>query len=206
MKGAGIKRIVLASRNAGKIREIHAMFAELGVDLLSLNDYPGIPEITEDGSSFRENALKKARVVAEATGEIALADDSGLEVDALAGAPGIYSARYAGRDADDRKNIRKLLDDMRDFPSERRKAAFRCVLVLYRPGGNFETFEGRWEGMIAEKPAGEGGFGYDPVFFLPEEGVTVAQLPPGVKNRSSHRAQAFARLKERLRKSDKIGA
>lgn len=194
--------IVLASRNPGKIREIRTMVAELGIDLLSLDDYPGIPEIAEDGKSFLENALKKARAVAEATGEIVLADDSGLEVEALGGAPGIYSARYAGNDADDRKNIRKLLRDMSGISSEKRKAAFRCVLVLHHPDGSFETFEGRWEGRIAEEEAGEGGFGYDPVFFLPEEGMTVAQLPPGIKNRISHRARAFAKLKERLQKRE----
>jgi XTP/dITP diphosphohydrolase len=191
---------VLASRNPGKIKEIQAMVADLGIGLLSLNDYPGIPEIVEDGKSFLENAIKKARAVAESTGEIVLADDSGLEVDALGGAPGIYSARYAGKDADDRQNIRKLLSDMKGIASDNRRAAFRCILVLYSADGRCETFEGRWEGMIAEKPAGEGGFGYDPVFFLPGEGVTVAQLSSEVKNRISHRAQAFLKLKEKLRK------
>jgi len=189
---------VLASRNPGKIREIQAMLADLGISLFSLNDYPEIPEIVEDGKSFLENALKKGRTVAEATGEIVLADDSGLEVGALGGAPGIHSARYAGNDADDLQNNRKLLNDLKGVPAANRGAAFRCVLVLYSPDGRYEAFEGRWEGRVAEAPVGKGGFGYDPLFFLPGEGMTVAQLSPEVKNRVSHRAQAFAKLKERL--------
>ena len=174
------------------------MLADLGISLFSLNDYPEIPEIVEDGKSFLENALKKGRTVAEATGEIVLADDSGLEVGALGGAPGIHSARYAGNDADDLQNNRKLLNDLKGVPAANRGAAFRCVLVLYSPDGRYEAFEGRWEGRIAETPVGKGGFGYDPLFFLPGEGMTVAQLSPEVKNRVSHRAQAFAKLKERL--------
>jgi XTP/dITP diphosphohydrolase len=166
--------------------------------LSSLLDYPDLPDIVEDGSSFLENALKKARVVSERTGETVLADDSGLEVEALDGAPGIYSARYAGEEGNDEKNIRKLLDDMKDVIPENRGATFRCLLVLYSVDGSYETFEGRWNGRIAEKPAGQSGFGYDPVFYLPEEGVTVAQLSPEVKNRISHRAQAFVKLKEKL--------
>ena len=190
---------MLASRNPGKIKEIQAMLVDLGIGLFSLNDYPEIPEIVEDGKSFLENALKKGRAVAEAAGEIVLADDSGLEVDALGGAPGIYSARYAGNDADDLQNNRKLLHDLKGVPAANRGAAFRCVLILYPPDGRYEAFEGRWEGRIAEEPVGKGGFGYDPLFFLPGEGMTVAQLSPEVKNRVSHRAQAFAKLKERLR-------
>ena len=174
------------------------MLADLGINLFSLNDYPEIPEIVEDGKSFLENALKKGRAVAEATGEIALADDSGLEVDALGGAPGIHSARYAGNDADDLQNNRKLLHYLMGVPAANRGAAFRCVLVLYSPDGHYEAFEGRWEGRIVEVAAGKGGFGYDPLFFLSGEGMTVAQLPSEVKNRISHRAQAFAKLKERL--------
>lgn len=193
-----MRRIVLASRNPGKIREIEAMLAGLGITLLSLNDYPELPGIVEDGKSFLENALIKARVVAEATGETVLADDSGLEVDALRGAPGIYSARYAGNDADDSQNNAKLLDVLRGVPTAERGAAFRCVLVLYSPDGRYDAFEGRWEGRIAESPAGEGGFGYDPLFFLPAEGLTAAQFLPEVKNRISHRGRAFAKLREKL--------
>ena len=150
----------------------------------------------EDGSTFFENALKKARATAVATGEIALADDSGLEVEYLNGEPGIFSARYAGPEQNDRLNIEKLLKKLDGIPFERRNAAFRCVLVLYRPDGSYETFEGRWRGVIYDRPLGEGGFGYDPVFYLPELGVTVAQLQPDEKNRMSHRAIASAKLKE----------
>ena len=171
------------------------MMADVGVAVRSLEEYPELPEIVEDGTSFLENALKKARTTAEFTGEIALADDSGLEVAALNGAPGIYSSRYAGDGADDAQNNRKLLNDLRGVPPAERGAAFRCVLVLCRPDGRYEAFDGRWAGRITEEPAGEGGFGYDPVFFLPERGVTVAELSPDVKNRISHRAQAFAKLR-----------
>jgi XTP/dITP diphosphohydrolase len=170
----------------------------MDITFSSLYDYQDIPEIIENGQSFFENALKKARIVSEWTGETALADDSGLEVDALGGAPGIYSARYAGDGATDEGNIRKLLEDLKDVRPDKRGGAFRCVLVLYRPGGHFEHFEGRWQGRIADKPSGSGGFGYDPVFFLPELSMTVAQMPPDLKNQLSHRAVAFRQLKNYL--------
>ena len=164
----------------------------------SLNDYHNLPDVIEDGQSFLENALKKARTVCEWTGETVLADDSGLEVEALAGAPGIYSARYAGDNATDEDNIKKLLKNLKDVPREKRGGSFRCALVLYQPGGHFEYFEGSWQGRIAETRAGAGGFGYDPVFFLPELGITVAELPQGKKNLISHRAKAFQQLKNYL--------
>ena len=176
------------------------MFAGMDIDILSLNDFPGFPDIVEDGNNFYENALKKAKTVAQATGETALADDSGLEVEALGGAPGIYSARYAGEKADDTQNITKLLAEMKGIAAEKRKAAFRCILVICTKEGRCESFEGYWEGFIAESPVGEGGFGYDPVFYLPDKGVTVAQLSPGTKNTLSHRAQAFIQLKKELEK------
>jgi len=169
-----------------------------GVHLVSLMDYPDFPDIIEDGNSFLGNALKKARVVSEWTGETVLADDSGLEVDALGGAPGIHSARYAGENANDEKNILKLLNDMKHIASQNRGATFRCILVLYAADGSYETFEGNWKGRIAEEPVGQGGFGYDPVFFLPGEGVTVAQLSAEKKNRISHRSQAMSKLRRRL--------
>ncbi len=170
------------------------MLAETGLTLKTMNDYPDLPGIVEDGNTFLENALKKARTIAALTGETCLADDSGLEVAALGGAPGIYSSRYAGEGAKDDENNRKLLADLKGVPPAERGAAFRCVLVLCRPDGRHHSFEGRWAGRIAEAPAGKGGFGYDPVFFLPGQGVTVAELPPGIKNRISHRAEAFAKL------------
>ncbi|MDI6777429.1 MAG: XTP/dITP diphosphatase [Syntrophales bacterium] len=191
--------MVFASKNNGKIKEIKAMLEGLPVVLLSLNDYKDIPDIIEDGKTFLENALKKARIVSEFTGEMALADDSGLEVDYLGGEPGIYSSRYSGKNATDESNIQKLLENLRGVPPEKRGASFRCVLVLYRPEGTFESFEGELRGQIHDKPVGEGGFGYDPVFFLPERGITVAQLLPEVKNMISHRAQAFHQLKKSLK-------
>ena len=166
-----------------------------GVSLLSLEDYPDLPEIPEEGNSFLENALKKGQTIAELTGETVLADDSGLEVAALHGAPGIYSARYAGEESSDTSNILKLLNDLRGVPPAGRKALFRCVLILCRPAGRYQTFDGCWEGRITEAPAGQNGFGYDPVFYLPELGVTVAELPAEIKNRISHRAKAVAKLK-----------
>lgn len=177
------------------------MMEGLNISVCSLNDYDRVPEIIEDGRSFFENALKKARIVSEWTGEVVLADDSGLEVDALKGGPGIYSARYAGVDANDEKNISKLLEDLKDVPWKERGGVFRCILVLYQPNGHFECFEGQWQGRIADKPAGSGGFGYDPIFFLPELGMTVAQLPPDLKNELSHRAKAFQKLKETCKNS-----
>lgn len=157
-----------------------------------------MPEIIEDGLSFFENALKKAKQVSELTGEIVLADDSGLEVDCLGGEPGIYSARYAGEGATDEENNRKLLAKLEEVPLDKRAAAFRCVLVLYHPDSHFEHFEGLWQGRINDKPVGTGGFGYDPIVFLPERGITVAQLPDDVKNTISHRAQALQKLKSKL--------
>ncbi len=174
------------------------MLAGLAVEVLSLNDFPGVPEIVEDGQTYLENALKKARAVAEFTGEPALADDSGLEVDALHGAPGVYSARYAGNGASDEDNLQKLLSDLKDVPRNKRGAAFHCVLVFYRPAGFSEVFTGRWEGRINDVPQGNGGFGYDPVFVLPEGGRTAAQLSAEEKNRLSHRGQALSKFKEWL--------
>jgi XTP/dITP diphosphohydrolase len=201
MQEYGLKKIVFASRNRGKIEEMQALLAECKVTLQSLDDYPNLPDISEDGNSFLANALKKARVIAELTEEMVLADDSGLEVTALDGAPGIYSARYAEDSPDDEKNILKLLSNLEGVPPEERDAAFRCILVLYLPDGCYHAFDGKWEGRIAEIPAGKGGFGYDPVFYLPEQGVTVAQLPVGIKNRISHRAKAAEKLKVWLQKA-----
>jgi XTP/dITP diphosphohydrolase len=201
------KIVIFASRNRGKLEEMRSMLADCGVALLSLDDYPHLPDIPEDGSTFLDNALTKARTVAQQTGETALADDSGLEVSALGGAPGIYSARYAGEDADDDKYIRKLLSNLEGVPPGDRDAAFRCVLVLYQPDGRYHAFEGRWEGRVAETPVGKGGFGYDPVFYVPEQGLTAAELPAELKNRISHRGKAAEKLRVWLqRESHQPGA
>jgi XTP/dITP diphosphohydrolase len=176
------------------------MLEDLDIDILSLNDYKDVPDVEEDGASFFANALKKAKAISEHTGEIVLADDSGLEVEYLNGEPGVYSSRYSGEGATDSSNIKKLLLSLAGVPGEKRGAAFRCALVLYCPDGKYISFEGRLEGIIYDKPQGDGGFGYDPVFFLPDLGLTVAQIPPEIKNRISHRAQAVLNFKEAYRR------
>jgi XTP/dITP diphosphohydrolase len=186
--------LVLASGNRGKAREIGALLAPLGWDLVSQAEL-GVAEVVETGATFAENALLKARHAAAATGRAALADDSGLEVDALGGAPGVHSARYAGG-AGDAANVAKLLAALRDVPAARRTARFRCVLALVRAADDPAPLiaEGAWEGAIALAPRGTHGFGYDPVFLVPELGLTAAELEPAAKNARSHRGQALARL------------
>jgi len=189
---------VLATRNEGKVRELRQMLQDLPVEVLSLKDFPGVPEVEEDGGTFRDNALKKAREVSRHIAETVLADDSGLEVDALGGLPGIHSARYAGAGANDAANNAKLLKALEEVPREKRGAVFRCVLVLYSPDGRSEVFEGSWRGEILFAPRGALGFGYDPLFLDPGQGLTAAELPPERKNRISHRGQAFAKFREWL--------
>jgi len=161
------------------------------VTFVSLEDYADAPDVVEDGRTFLENGLKKAKTFAEFTGEPVLADDSGLMVDYLEGRPGVYSSRYAGETATDEDNIRKLLKEMEYVPREERGASFVCVLVLYMPDGRYEFFEGRWRGLIHDRAIGDNGFGYDPVFYLPDREITVAQMSQDEKNAVSHRARAF---------------
>ena len=189
-------RIVVATGNIGKLQELETMLGPLGVEIKSLADYPDIPEVVEDGETFAENAAKKARVVAGATGEVALADDSGLEVDFLDGAPGVYSARFAGEEKDDRANNEKLMRLLEGVPPEKRGARFRCVVALALPGGRVVTTEGACEGVIVDRPRGEGGFGYDPLFYVPRLGKTFAQLDMSEKNLISHRGKAFDQARE----------
>lgn len=176
------------------------MLEGFNIEFLSLEEYPDLSEVVEDGKTFFENALKKAKAVSEYTGEIVLADDSGLEVDSLGGKPGICSSRYAGADATDERNVEKLLEELKGVPIDKRGASFVCALVLYRPDGTYESFEGRWSGSIGYEPAGTAGFGYDPVFVVAECGMTVAQLSPEMKNSMSHRAKALNKLKNSLEK------
>lgn len=190
--------LVLATRNEGKVREIKALLADLPLEIRCLKDYPEAPQVLETGKTFFENAFQKAREIAQALGELTLADDSGLEVDALGGRPGVYSARFAGPKATDEENYLKLLEELKDVPPERRTARFRCVIVVYHPSGHWLKTEGTWEGLIATAPRGKHGFGYDPVFLIPELGQTAAEIPPEVKNQMSHRAKALAQLKEKL--------
>lgn len=193
-----MRSLVLATRNIGKLAEFRDLVKDYSVHVLSLEDFPGIPEIEETGSTFTENALIKARAVAKATGLLVVADDSGLEVDCLDGAPGVLSARFAGEPGNDRRNNEKLLDLLGDVSQERRTARFRCVLAVVTPEGEEFLAEGSCEGMIALAPCGNRGFGYDPLFFLPEFGLTMAQLELEIKNRISHRAQAFQAVKKVL--------
>lgn len=195
--------LVMASRNQGKLREMRQILVDLSLTLLGLDDFPSLPEIPEIGASFAENAATKAREVARLTQLPALADDSGLEVEALGGRPGIYSARYAQdrtapRPPTDADNWRKLLDELANVPWEQRQARFVCAIALALPDGRLATARGECAGHIATAPQGTQGFGYDPVFYVPEYGATMAQLGPAVKNRISHRARALAAFKEIL--------
>jgi XTP/dITP diphosphohydrolase len=176
------------------------MLRDLDIEVLSLRSFPGVPEVEEDGLTFYENALKKAKEVSLQTSEVVLADDSGLEVDILEGEPGIRSARYSGPTATDESNNRTLLRNLEGIPKEKRGAAFQCALVLCRPDGRSESFEGSWRGEILFEPRGKMGFGYDPLFLDPAQGLTAAELPPEIKNRVSHRGQAFAKFRAWLEK------
>ncbi len=191
-------RVVLATGNRGKLREFAQLLAPVGIALEPQSSF-GIEPIEETGSTFAENALLKARHAARAAGLAALADDSGLEVQALGGRPGVYSARYAGPAARDADNVRKLLEEMRGVTE--RAARFRCVLAFVRTADDPAPLicAGEWAGHIVQAPAGELGFGYDPVFEVPGLGLTAAQLAPERKNALSHRAQALARLVAALR-------
>lgn len=185
------RRLVLATRNVHKVREISTMLADLDLEVLSVRDFPDLPEVVEDGATIEDNAVKKAMAIASATGLTALADDTGLEVEALSGAPGVMSARYAGPGATYEDNNRKLLSELSGVPSERRTAAFRCVIALAIPGGGVETVEGRTYGRILETPRGAGGFGYDPIFLPRGCRNTYAEMSPSEKNSSSHRGKAI---------------
>ncbi len=198
-----MNRLVLASGNPGKLRELSALLGDLGYELSAQSEFD-VPEVAETGTTFVENAIIKARHAAELTGLPALADDSGIEVDALAGAPGVYSARFAGPGSSDADNNALLVEKLRDIPPDRRSARYRAVIVLIHHAADPSPLicEGSWEGMIRLEPAGTGGFGYDPYFYLPELGCTSAELSAEDKNRLSHRGQALAELKRRLEHQD----
>ena len=182
--------LLLASNNPGKLRELHALLP--GAAIATPAEIELALDVAETGTTFAANAALKARAFAKASGHITLADDSGLEVDALNGAPGVYSARYGGLGFDDEGRYRRLLDALEPFPqSTQRSARFRCAIFACAPDGRHCLTEGTCEGQIAHKPAGDHGFGYDPVFYVPAQKATMAQLPPEVKNTLSHRAQAL---------------
>ena len=190
--------LVLATQNAGKIREIEETLDLPGLRIRSLQDFAHLPEVVEDGQSFLENAYKKAQACSRATGQAALADDSGLEVDFLQGAPGIFSARFSGSEATDEANNQKLLALLEGVPQAKRNARFVCQMVLYLPDGTWIQTEGFCPGIIASAPRGGHGFGYDPVFYLPEFQKTMAELPLEEKNRISHRARALEKVRVHL--------
>lgn len=194
-----MRQIVLATNNPGKVREFNTALTGYNLEIVPQSAFD-VPEIEETGLTFIENALLKARNAARYTGLPALADDSGLTVDALNGAPGVYSARYAGICADDRLNIARLLNELRNTPAEQRTARFHCVLALLQHDADPTPliFQASWEGMITFEPYGSGGFGYDPVFLVLDEGQTAAELDLAVKNRLSHRGQALAQLVKAL--------
>lgn len=192
-------QVVIATRNQGKVREFNMMFQQLGWEAVSIADFPDVPEVVEDGETFEANARKKAETVSRFLQMPAVGDDSGLEVDALGGKPGVYSARFAGEKATDEENWQKLLQELQDVPNERRTARFRCALAFARPGEETILAHGRCEGAILREPAGTNGFGYDPVFFLPDRLCTMAQVDPSVKNKISHRANALHNLVEQIR-------
>lgn len=189
------QRIVLASNNAGKLREFDRLLANQAVEVVPQGEFD-TPEAEETGLSFVENAIIKARNAAQHTGLPTIADDSGIEVDALNGAPGIYSARFAGVGASDQQNLEKLLLDIKTVPDAKRTARFQCLLVYLRHAEDPtpQIFQGTWEGSILYRPQGENGFGYDPVFLVPDFQCSSAELPSEIKNRISHRGQAMQKL------------
>jgi len=193
------REIVIASRNKGKIAEIRQIFADMPFRMHTLFDFPEVPEIAETGSTFSENARLKAMEAAKVAKIWALADDSGIEVDALGGGPGVRSARYSGEAADPEANNQRLLRDLSAVDDPKRTARYRAVMVLATPEGRIVAeAEGSCEGSVAREPRGTAGFGYDPLFILPEFGQTMAELGLEIKNRISHRAVALRRLRERL--------
>ena len=193
-----MKRIIFATGNEGKMREIRRIMEDLDVEILSLKEAGIQADIVEDGSSFEENAVIKAKTVCELTNEVVLADDSGLEIDYLNGEPGIYSARYMGEDTSYRIKNQNLIDRLAGVPQEKRTARFVCAVAAAYPDGTVKTARGTMEGIIGYEERGENGFGYDPIFFLPEYGCSSAELSMEEKNNISHRGKALEAIKEVL--------
>ncbi|WP_318356373.1 XTP/dITP diphosphatase [Enterobacter sp.] len=195
-----MQKVVLATGNAGKVRELASLLNDFGLDVVAQTEL-GVESAEETGLTFIENAIIKARHAAQVTGLPALADDSGLAVDVLGGAPGIYSARFSGVDATDQQNLEKLLEELQDVPDDKRQAQFHCVLVYMRHADDPTPLvcHGSWPGVIARQSAGEGGFGYDPIFYVPALGKTAAELTREEKSAVSHRGQALKLLLEALR-------
>lgn len=197
-----IRELVLATRNRHKGEELAALLGDLGITIRTLDEFPDAPEVVEDGHTCEANAIKKAKAIAEFTGLPALADDTGLEVDALGGRPGVHAARYAGEDATYEDNCLKLLRELAGVPREQRAARFLTVAAIALPSNGVRVTQGTLDGMIAEEVRGALGFGYDPVFLISELGKTLAQLSPDQKNKISHRAKALIQAKELLREME----
>jgi XTP/dITP diphosphohydrolase len=193
-------RIIIASRNKRKVREIRQILSGLPIEFLTLDDLNELPEIVEDGFSYKENAIKKAQITAKFTHMWALADDSGIEVSALGNRPGIFSSRYAGPNAKDKENNIKLLGELKDVPLSKRAARYKAVVVLASPDSKTFVVEGSCKGFITEAPKGRSGFGYDPIFFVPRYAKTMAELGMKIKNKISHRAKAIRKIKPILGK------
>jgi XTP/dITP diphosphohydrolase len=193
-----IQELVLATRNRHKGEELAVLLGDLGIRICTLDEFPDAPDVVEDGATCEANAIKKAIAIARATGLPAVADDTGLEVDALEGRPGVYAARYAGEAATYEDNCRKLLRELATVPQKQRTARFLTVAAIAMPAGNVRVTHGMLEGLITEAATGDRGFGYDPVFLVPELGKTLAELTAEQKNRVSHRAKAFVKLRELL--------
>jgi len=193
-----VKELLIASSNKGKIAEIARLLSGCVDSLYSTSDFPSLPDVVEDGETFEENACKKAMSAALATGIPTIADDSGLVVDALKGRPGVHSARFAGDGASDDANNQKLLKELADYGAAERSASFTCVVALCFPGGLCKTFRGELRGVLMDHPQGRGGFGYDPLFLIPEFGKTLAELEIDTKNEISHRGRALKKLLEYL--------
>jgi len=199
-----MKELIIATTNAGKLREIKGLLKGLDVKITSLSDYPDAPKVEEDGRNFAQNALKKAATIALYTGKLTLGEDSGLEVKALGNKPGIYSARFSGAGATDRKNNAKLLRVLRGAPLKKRQARYRCCAALVDGHRVIDVVSGSCAGLIALKGKGSNGFGYDPLFFLPRYNKTFGELDPAAKARISHRARALAKVKTILGRYIKI--
>ncbi|OCA91290.1 non-canonical purine NTP pyrophosphatase [Bacillus sp. FJAT-27225] len=193
-----MKEVIIATKNAGKAKEFEAIFAEKGIKVMTLLDFPDAPDVEETGSSFVENATLKAETISRKLGKAVIGDDSGLAIDALEGRPGIYSARYAGEEKSDDANIDKVLEELDGIQEEQRTARFHCALAFSVPGNKTITVEGTCEGMILRERRGTNGFGYDPIFYVPTLGRTMAELSKDEKNAISHRANALKKLREVL--------
>ncbi|PLS01335.1 XTP/dITP diphosphatase [Neobacillus cucumis] len=193
-----MKEVIIATKNPGKAREFEHIFASRGIMVRTLLDFPEIPEVEETGTTFEENAILKAEAVSRALNKMVIGDDSGLMVDALEGRPGIFSARYAGEPKNDENNTDKVLQELQGVPEEKRTARFYCALAMAIPGQETRTVSGTCEGRILEERRGTNGFGYDPVFYVPEKGSAMAELPSEEKNKISHRAAALKKLESVL--------